>query len=97
MIIIRLARHGKRNDPFYRIVAVEKGRKREGLPLDVLGHWHPKKDHKEIDKKKIKEWVSKGAKISEAVKYLMEGKVKPKKKRKKKIEESETKKEGATS
>lgn len=75
MIVIRLAKHGKTNDPFYRIVAIKKSRRREGIPLEVLGYWHPKKDTKKIDKKKIAEWVSKGAQISKAVKELMgEGK-----------------------
>lgn len=64
MIKIRLARHGKKNDPFYKIVAIEGKRKREGKALDNLGFWHPKSDTKEVEKKKIKEWVNKGAQIT---------------------------------
>lgn len=64
MVKIRLARHGKKNDPFYKIVAIEKSRKREGKALDVLGHYHPLKNEKVVDIKKIKEWVGKGAQIT---------------------------------
>jgi len=70
MVKIRLARHGKKNDPFYRIVAISSARKRDGRPLDVIGHWYPKKDNLEIDKKKLEDWVSKGAQISPTVKKL---------------------------
>ena len=71
MVTVRLARHGKTNDPFYRIVAVESSRKRGGKPLEILGYWHPKKDVKKVDKKKIEEWVAKGATVSMAVTKLM--------------------------
>lgn len=71
MIKIRLARGGKTNDPFYRVVAIDSRRKREGKSLETLGYWHPAKNLKKIDKKKIKEWVAKGAQISSAVSKLM--------------------------
>ena len=71
MIRIRLARGGTKNKPFYRIVAIEKSRKRGGKALDILGYWDPIKDVKKIDKKKLKEWLSKGAKISKAVDKLI--------------------------
>jgi small subunit ribosomal protein S16 len=71
MVKIRLARHGKRNDPFYRIVAIESSKRREGKPLDIIGFWHPKKDTKEIDKKKYAYWVDNGAQVSQAVLELI--------------------------
>lgn len=71
MIRIRLARHGKKNDPFYRIVAIERKTKRGGRPLATLGHWHPKSDEVKVDKKGIEEFVKKGAQVSEAVKKLI--------------------------
>lgn len=71
MIRIRLARGGKRNDPFYRIVAIKKQRKITGKPLDILGTWHPKKNDLKIDKKKVNEWVKKGAQISTGVNKLI--------------------------
>ncbi len=72
MIKIRLARGGKKNQPFYRIVAIEHSRKRGGKPLDILGYWHPAKEKVSIDKDKLKNWIEKGAKTTKAIDALME-------------------------
>ncbi|HEX6977385.1 MAG TPA: 30S ribosomal protein S16 [Patescibacteria group bacterium] len=74
MVKIRLKRLGKKEDPFYRIVAIEEGSKRSGQDLGILGFWHPSDDTKEVDLKEIQKWVSKGAQITPAVKKLMEAK-----------------------
>lgn len=74
MIKIRLTKKGKTNDPFFRIVAIESDKKREGEPLEVLGYWHPSSKDKKIDKKAIEKWVKKGAQVSKAVKELIKGK-----------------------
>ena len=71
MVKIRLARHGKKNDPFYRIVAINHTRKREGKPLDIIGYWYPKHEEKKIDKNKMKYWVDNGAQVSKAVANLL--------------------------
>ncbi len=72
MIKIRLARGGAKNNPVYRIVVIEAGRKRGGKALEVLGYWHPKKNVKQISKDKLKHWVSMGAKTTKAVDKLLE-------------------------
>lgn len=71
MVKIRLSRLGKRNDPFYRIVAIDSQKKREGAFLEVLGYWHPREDKKKIDKKALDKWVENGAQVSAAVKKLL--------------------------
>ncbi|MEJ2347583.1 MAG: 30S ribosomal protein S16 [Patescibacteria group bacterium] len=71
MVKIRLARSGVKKNPFYRIVAIDTKRKRGGKPLEILGSWHPSKDSIEIDKKKVNEWVKKGAQVSKAVEELL--------------------------
>jgi small subunit ribosomal protein S16 len=71
MIKIRLTRHGKKNSPYYRIVVIDKNKKRGGEPLEVLGHWFPEKKDFTIDKIKVEDWKKKGAKVSEAVKKLL--------------------------
>lgn len=71
MVKIRLSRGGANNSPLYRIVATDESRKRGGKALEVLGFWHPKKNTKKIDLKKIKDWVEKGAKITKAVEKIM--------------------------
>ncbi|MGB6838667.1 MAG: 30S ribosomal protein S16 [Microgenomates group bacterium] len=74
MVKIRLARGGVKNNPFYRIVVIDEKRKRGGKPLEIVGFWHPAKDIIKIDKKKIKDWVGKGAQVTQAVKKLLEKK-----------------------
>lgn len=71
MIRIRLARGGKKNDPFYRVVAIEKWRRRGGKPLAILGHWHPSEKMIKLKTKEIEKWVEKGAKVSSAVSNLL--------------------------
>ncbi len=71
MVKIRLTRLGKKNDPFYRIIAIDSQRKRSGKALDIIGYWHPREDIKKIDLKKIDAWVKKGAQISPAVTKLI--------------------------
>lgn len=73
---IRLSKIGKKNAPAFKIVAATKRDKLTGKYLDELGHFNPSHDPVlfEIDKKKYKEWLAKGAKPSKAVEELVEGK-----------------------
>lgn len=71
MIAIRLARHGRKNGPFYRVVAIDSRKKVNGEFLDILGFWNPAKKTKEINLEKVKGWVAKGAQISATVKKLI--------------------------
>jgi small subunit ribosomal protein S16 len=71
MVIIRLARQGKRNDPFYRVVAIDSKQKTTGKFLEILGHYHPREDNKKVNKEGINAWVAKGAQVSPAVKKLL--------------------------
>lgn len=65
-VVIRLARHGKKKTPFYRIVATESTSPRDGRYLEVLGNFDPKQpDAKGLVKKdRVEYWISKGAKPS---------------------------------
>jgi small subunit ribosomal protein S16 len=71
MIKIRLARFGKKNDPFYRVVAIDEQKKRDGKFLEKLGYWHPREKKVELKTKVIQSWVVKGAQISPAVAKLL--------------------------
>lgn len=71
MIKIRLARTGAKNDPHYRIVAIEHTKKRGGEAVEILGHWYPKTNAKKIDKKSYEKWIQKGAKPTKAVRELL--------------------------
>ena len=72
MVTIRLSRFGRKNAPFYRVVAVDSSKKTTGSYLEILGTWNPAKKAKSIDKEKIAIWIKKGATISATVKKLLE-------------------------
>jgi small subunit ribosomal protein S16 len=71
MVKIRLDRTGVRNQPFYRIVAIDEREKKGGVPLEVLGYWQPSKKLVKIDKKALANWVGKGALVTPAVTALL--------------------------
>jgi len=68
---LRLKRIGRRNMPFYRLVAVDSRKKRDGKVIEVLGHYNPRaeKDDEKIRmvRERISYWLSQGAKPSETV------------------------------
>ncbi len=71
MVKIKLARWGRKKDPFYRIVAIDERKKTTGKALAILGYWNPREKDQKIDTKGIKEWVKKGAHITPAVQAIM--------------------------
>ena len=72
MVAIRLSRFGRKKAPFYRVVAVDSGKKATGKYLEVLGTWNPIKKELKLEKEKIQTWVKKGAQISATVKKFLE-------------------------
>jgi small subunit ribosomal protein S16 len=68
---IRLSRVGKKAAPFYRIVAVDERRKRDGSSLEVLGTYNPVKGEMvQFNQERINYWISQGAIPTDAVKRL---------------------------
>ena len=74
MVMIRLARFGAKKKPFYRVVAIEKERARNGRSLEVLGHYNPLSHPAEVVLKhdRLEYWKSHGAQVSDTVKRLVE-------------------------
>ncbi|MGZ3694512.1 MAG: 30S ribosomal protein S16 [Bdellovibrionota bacterium] len=75
MVTIRLSRKGKKNSPFFHIVAVDQNKKRDGAVLDKIGTYDPKIE-KDSDKVKYnlelyKAWIAKGAQPSETVVQIL--------------------------
>ena len=74
-VVLRLQRIGKRTQPHYRIVAIEKSSGPHGEPLEVLGHYNPKAakagDKVTLNGEKVDRWVKNGAKPSETVGSLI--------------------------
>jgi small subunit ribosomal protein S16 len=71
---IRLTRLGSRKRPYYRVIAVDSRKKRDGAYIENLGTYHPlEKEDMQVDIKedRIREWLDKGARPSRTVKILL--------------------------
>lgn len=70
---IRLTRSGCKKLPFYRVVAINSGTRRDGRPLEFLGYYNPhtKPAEVKIDAEKVAAWVAKGAQLSDTVKSIL--------------------------
>lgn len=71
MLKIRLKRMGAKKNPSYRIVVINSTTKREGKPIQELGHYNPKTKVMKLDLTTAQDWVRKGAQPTETVAYLM--------------------------
>jgi len=73
MVKIRLARAGAKKRPFYRVVAIDERKRRDGRPLEFLGTYDPIAKPKaiQIDTEKVDAWVRKGAQVSDTVAALL--------------------------
>ncbi len=71
MLKIRLKRLGAKKAPTYRIIVINSTTKREGKPIQELGHYNPKTKVMKLDKVSALEWVKKGAQPTETVAYLI--------------------------
>ncbi len=71
MLKIRLKRLGAKKNPSYRIVVINSTSKREGKPVQELGHYNPKTKVMLLNLEAAQDWVKKGAQPTETVAYLM--------------------------
>jgi small subunit ribosomal protein S16 len=98
MLVIRLFRTGKKNQPFFKIVVTDKRKPpKGGRFVEELGFLDPLKKKKGLKIERIKYWLSKGAKPSDTIYNLLikekvlEGKKVPLHKKKKKKDEEKPK------
>ncbi len=70
---IRLARHGAKKRPFYRIVVADSECSRDGRYLEIVGTYNPLPDPIEVSLKeeRIKYWMDQGAIPSNTVKSFL--------------------------
>jgi len=70
---IRLARHGSRKAPFYRIVVADARSPRDGRFIDRVGSYNPRTNPSEIqvNEEKAREWLAKGAQPTNQVRKLL--------------------------
>jgi len=72
-VVIRLMRAGAKKRPFYRMVAADSRRQRDGRFLEILGHYNPLAQPFElvVHKDKVESWIKKGAQPSEQAASLL--------------------------
>jgi small subunit ribosomal protein S16 len=75
MVKIRLFRIGATKRPYYRVVAIDSRRARNGRVLENLGTYDPRGgDATEIKLDKVQAWVDRGAQLSDTVRSLLKRK-----------------------
>lgn len=74
MVKIRLKRIGAKKAPAYNIVVADSRTARNGKIIENLGLYNPMVNPVElkIDAEKAAEWIKKGAKPTDTVKYLLD-------------------------
>jgi small subunit ribosomal protein S16 len=70
---IRLARHGAKKRPFYRIVVADGDSPRDGRFLEKLGTYNPLQDPAQVilDTDRVKYWIGQGATPSDTVRTIL--------------------------
>jgi len=72
MLVIRLFRVGKKNQPSFKIVVTDKrSPPRAGRFVEGVGFYNPLTKEKVLKTERIKYWLSKGAKPSETLYNLL--------------------------
>jgi len=71
---LRLKRMGNTNRPFYRVVAIDSRKQRDGRALQELGYYDPLKKPAEVKllEDRILNWLGRGAQPSETVRKLLQ-------------------------
>lgn len=72
-VTLRLSRHGKKKNPFYRIVATETSFRRDGKYIEIVGTYNPMQEPAQtvLKEDRVKSWIEKGAKPSALVRNLI--------------------------
>lgn len=70
---IRLQRHGRKQNPYYKIVVADARSPRDGRFIERLGFYNPMTVPAtiEIDREKALEWIQKGAQPSDTVRAIL--------------------------
>jgi len=72
VLSIRLRRAGSKRDPHYRVVVTDRASGRDGRFVEILGHYHPRRQPAEVvlDLERTRSWLDRGAQMSDTVKGL---------------------------
>ena len=75
MVKIRMMRMGSKKRPFYRVIAIDERKQRDGRPLEFLGTYDPRINPPavKLNIEGIDGWIGKGAQLSGTVRSLVKG------------------------
>ncbi len=68
---IRLARHGSKKSPFYRIVVTDQRNSRDGRFIENIGTYDPSRTVFQVDRQRIDYWRGQGARPSPTLERLL--------------------------
>lgn len=70
---IRLARHGAKKNPYYRVVVADARAPRDGRIIEEVGRYNPcvEPTYIKMDLEKIDGWIKNGAQPTETVDRLL--------------------------
>ncbi len=74
MVVVRLARGGSHNRPYFYIVVADSRARRDGRFIEKLGFYNPLvegADKFRVDTERLQYWIGVGAQVSDAVKKLV--------------------------
>ena len=71
MVVVRMSRQGSKKRPFYRIVAADKRRARDGRFIELLGTYDPRTKAFVLDADRYGHWLKVGAQASDTVASLV--------------------------
>ncbi|MDW8147110.1 MAG: 30S ribosomal protein S16 [Roseiflexaceae bacterium] len=73
MVTIRLRRMGKTKKPSYRLVVANSRSPRDGKFIEIVGHYNPVRQPKELNVKadRVRYWLGVGAQPSDTVVRLL--------------------------
>lgn len=74
-LVIRMSRQGRNNRPHFRVGVYDMLTRRDGPPVEALGHYDPLKKDMDasftIDAERVTYWFSKGARVSDTVRSFL--------------------------
>jgi len=72
-VTVRLMRFGKKGHPFYRIVVLDKRKKRDGAYIEKIGVYNPISSPAvfNYNKDRLSYWLEKGAQLSAGLQRLL--------------------------
>lgn len=73
MIKIRLARHGAKKRPYYRVIVADSRCPRDGKFIDDIGRYNPLVEPPmiQIDLEKVDQWIKNGAQPTDTAAALI--------------------------